>query len=134
MCIVMRDALADLNHTLSSLLSRRAAWGRRFPASVVLLGTSTPVRGCARFSRPLRDQLEAASVSAGAAGGDDRADPENVSTNELRWMQYPRYNHIAHSMATAFGASFLEVATPSALRPDGAMGGYWPTGDAKQRE
>ena len=42
----------NLNHTLSSLLWRRHAWGHREPQSVVLLGTSTPVRGCARFHAP----------------------------------------------------------------------------------
>ena len=65
----------NLNHTLTSLLSRRAAWGRKDPASVVLLGTSTPVRGCARFAHPLRDPLEAAVV---ASGGDSERDDENV--------------------------------------------------------
>ena len=121
----------NLNHTLASLLARRAAWGRHDPASVVILGASTPVRGCARFATPLRGQAEALVV---AGGGDAISDAENVSTNELRWMQYPRYNEIARGFAVAFGASFLDVAAPSALRPDGAMGGYWPKGDAKQRD
>lgn len=121
----------NLNHTLTSLLARRAAWGRRDPASVVILGASTPVRGCARYSTPLRDPLEAAII---ASGGDGDRDRENVSTNELRWMQYPRYNQLARALASALGTSFIDVAAPSALRPDGAMGGYWPAGDARQRD
>ena len=128
----------NLNHTLVSLLSRRAAYGRRNPASVVLLGASTPVRGCARFTRPLRDPIEAMTVAAGApstlSSSNGNGDTENVSTNELRWMQYPRYNTIARTLAMGLGASFIDVAAPSALRPDGAMGGYWPKGDNKQRD
>ena len=91
------------------------------PASVVILGTSTPVRTCARFRRPLG---AAEAVEIAAAGGDA---PGNVTTNELRWMEYPRYNQIARTLAVATGASFIDVAAPSALRPDGAMGGYWPS-------
>ena len=34
----------------------------------------------------------------------------------------------------SLGLSFVDVAAPSALRPDGAMGGFWPAGDAKQRD
>ena len=49
-------------------------------------------------------------------------------------MQYPRFNQVARSMATSLGASFIDVAAPSALRPDGAMGGYWPAGDSRQRD
>ena len=121
----------NLNHTLVSLLARRAAWGRRDPASVVILGASTPVRGCARYREPLRDSLEAVEIAAGGAGD---ADAENVSTNELRWMQYPRYNAIARSLAATVGATFLDVAAPSALRPDGAMGGHWPAHDSRGRQ
>ena len=43
----------NLNHTLTSLLARRAAWGHTDPATVVVLGTSTPVRGCAQYTAPL---------------------------------------------------------------------------------
>ena len=42
------------------MLRRR---GHHDPASVVLLGMSTPVRGCARFSRPL-GELEAIEIAA----------------------------------------------------------------------
>ena len=115
----------NLNHTLVSLLARRASWGHRDPASVVLLGTSTPVRGCARFKRPL-SELEAIEVAAG--GGDGGG---NVTTNELRWQQYPLFNQVARSLAVATGASFLDVTGPSALRPDGAMGGYWLKGNPR---
>lgn len=116
----------NLNHTLASLLWRRAGWGRKDPATVVLLGTSTPVRGCARFRSPL---AEAEAVAIAAGGGEPRS---NVTTNELRWMQYPHYNRIAKTLAGAFGVSFIDVSAPSALRPDGAMGGYWPDGTVKQ--
>lgn len=109
----------NLNHTLASLLARRVVWGRKNPASVVILGTSTPVRTCAKFRHPLA-AAEAVEIAAG--GG---ISPGNVTTNELRWMEYPRYNQIARTLAVATGASFIDVAAPSALRPDGAMGGYW---------
>ena len=115
----------NLNHTLASLLARRASWGHHDPASVVLLGTSTPVRGCARFSRPL-GELEAIEIAAG--GG---VSPGNVTTNELRWQQYPLFNQMARGLAVALRTSFIDVAGPSALRPDGAMGGYWPKGNVR---
>jgi hypothetical protein len=48
--------------------------------------------------------------------------------------RYARFNELARSLSTHLGASFLDVAAPSSHRPDGAMGGYWPRGDAKQRD
>lgn len=113
----------NLNHTLTSLIARRAAWGRTDPASVIVMGASTPVRGCANFRTPLTltDAIAAAAGNAGNAG-----DP---TTNELRWMQYPRLNQLSRWMTMAVGASFIDVATPSALRPDGAMGRFWPPGN-----
>ena len=104
----------SLNHTLGSLLARRAAWGRTDPASVIMLGASTPIRGCARFRAPI-SAFEAVEAAAGGDSG-------NVTTNELRWRQYPYFNQVAHTLVTAAGASFLDVAAPSAQRPDGAMG------------
>lgn len=45
---------ANLNHTLSYLLKARAAWGHAAAAaSVLLVGTTTPVAGCSRFNRPI---------------------------------------------------------------------------------
>lgn len=45
----------NLNHTLASLVAARAAWGHRSAASSVLVvGTTTPVAGCSRFSEPIR--------------------------------------------------------------------------------
>lgn len=111
----------NLNHTLSSLLKRRSEWGRHDPASVVVLGASTPVRNCERFEEPLASLANAVEAHAGAGG--NGGEP---STNELRWMEYPRYNQLARWLAAAFGASFLDVAAPSALRPDGAMARFWP--------
>jgi uncharacterized membrane protein YgcG len=122
----------NLNHTLSSLLWRRAAWGRKDPASVVLMGASTPVRGCERFHAPLAAS-DAISVAAGGQSANGEAQ-SNVTANELRWTQYARYNEIARSLAATYDASFIDVAAPSALRADGAMGGYWPAGDARQRD
>lgn len=110
----------NLNHTLSSLLQRRAGWGRHDPASVVILGTSTPIRGCARLKSPLEASLANTLISA----ADTR---ENISANELRWMQYAHYNRAARSLASAHGVSFIDVAEPSARRPDGAMARFWPS-------
>jgi len=110
----------NLNHTLHSLIARRAVWGHTDPASVVLLGTSTPVRGCARFDSPL--SLEGAIAAAAAGSGNDG----DVTSNELRWTQYARQNQHASWLARQYGASFLDVALPSAMRPDGAMGRFWP--------
>ncbi len=118
----------NLNHTLASALEARAAWGRTHPASVVVLGSTTPVRSCARYREPL--SLSRA-VEALAAGG---ADPEPPSANEERWQHYPRYNQLARWLATAAGATFVDVAAPSARRPDGAMGGFWPPGSPRQRD
>ena len=120
----------NLNHTLSSLISRRAAWGHTDPATVMLLGTSTPVRGCARFKAPLT--LTAALTAASATMGD--ANAGDVTANEMRWGQYARFNQLAKWLASSHGVSFLDVATPSALRPDGAMGGYWPAGSTRQND
>ena len=64
----------------------------------MLLGTSTPVRGCARFHAPLKTPSEYVDVAAG--GGDDSG---NVTSNELRWMQYSRFNEVARRMAEAEG-------------------------------
>ena len=125
----------NLNHTLTSLLARRAAWGHADPATVVVLGTSTPVRGCAQYTAPL-PLGEAVSAIAAAPSAQPVVDGARaqaaVSTVELRWAQYPRYNELARWMATAQGASFLDVAAPSAMRPDGAMGRFWPAGDRRQ--
>ena len=118
----------NLNHTLSSVLARRAAWGRLDPSSVVLLGSTTPVRSCARYRRPLS---LADAVAAHAAGGDE---PEPPTANELRWQHYPRYNLVASWAAAATGVSFLDVAAPSARRPDAVMGPFWPAGSSRQRD
>ena len=113
----------NLNHTLASLLWRRAAWGHKDPQSVVILGTSTPVRGCARFTAPLKASGEAIDVAAG--GGDESG---NVTSNELRWMQYARFNEVARRLAESCGTSFLDGAAPAARRPAGAVGRVLPPG------
>jgi hypothetical protein len=74
----------NLNHTLSSLLTQRTIWGHTSPASVVLLGASTPVRGCASFRNPLASVGDAVAAVAASAG--NSGEP---TTNEQRWMQYP---------------------------------------------
>jgi len=42
----------SLNHTLSYLLASRAQYGHG-SSSVLLVGTSTPVAGCSRFTKPI---------------------------------------------------------------------------------
>ena len=45
---------SNLNHTLNMVLRARSLWGHTDGASSVLLvGTSTPVAGCSRFSEPI---------------------------------------------------------------------------------
>lgn len=44
---------SNLNHTLASVLAARTAWGHSDPSSVLLVGTTTPVAGCSRFSQPI---------------------------------------------------------------------------------
>ena len=46
---------------------------------------------------------------------------ENVSTNELRWMQYPRFNQLARAFATHLGLSFVDVAAPSCNVDEAAL-------------
>ena len=113
----------NLNHTLHSLVAARAAWGRTDPSTVVVLGTSTPVRGCAGFAAPLDTD---GALRAAAAAGDVPSNAADVTSNELRWLMYARQDSHARTLARGVGASYLSVARPSAMRPDGAMGRYWP--------
>ena len=44
----------NINHTLASVIKARAAWGHAPPSeSITLVGTTTPVAGCSRFSTPI---------------------------------------------------------------------------------
>ena len=105
----------SLNHTLSLLIAARAAWGHADAASSVLLvGTSTPVAGCSRFSHPI-------SLAQYAAANYEH----RRTVDSPMWLSYSRMNLAASYVAEGAGVHFLDLAKPSAQRPDGAMARYW---------
>ena len=120
-----RDAFfaRNLNHTLSRALRMRAARGRD-PASLVLVGATIPVSGCSRFGEPIS---LAASVGTAA-----EAAPRNQYTS--RWQAMPVYNQVAHWLARSAGARFVDVAAPSAQRPDAAMARFQPNAGAMDED
>ena len=74
----------NLNHTLASTIAHRAAAGHH-PSTVTLLGATTPVSGCSRFTRPI-------SLTESLASG-----AEELPTNQYsqRWQMMPRFNQVA---------------------------------------
>ena len=95
---------SNLNHTLKSLLTARRLWGHPSPErSVLLVGTTTPVAGCSRFSAPI--DLPAAV----AAIYDHRR-----TVDSPMWLSYARMNLVASWVARGSGVHFLDVAAPSA--------------------
>jgi len=107
--------LRNLNYTLASTIAHRARFGRH-PATVTLIGTSSPVSGCSRFARPI-----SLADSLGAS-----AEERELNQYNVRWQMMPRFNRIAKWLAADLGASFLDVAAISAQRPDAAMARFWP--------
>ena len=76
--------MRNLNHTLASTIAHRAAAGHH-PSTVTLLGATTPVSGCSRYTRPI------SLTESLASGAEDQ--PTNQYTQ--RWQMMPRFNQVA---------------------------------------
>ena len=76
--------MRNLNHTLASTIAHRAAAGHH-PSTVTLLGATTPVSGCSRYTRPI-------SLTESLASGAEEQ-PTNQYTH--RWQMMPRFNQVA---------------------------------------
>ena len=107
--------MRNLNHTLTSTISHRAAAGHH-PATVTLLGATTPVPGCSRYRRPI-------SLTESLGSG---AEEQVRNQYTERWQMMPRFNQVARWLAADSGARFLDVAKLSAQRPDAAMARFMP--------
>ncbi|KAL1529190.1 hypothetical protein AB1Y20_000149 [Prymnesium parvum] len=110
----------NLNHTLSSALTARRRWGHASAASVFLVGISTPIPGCRAYDEPISLSRAVLSTSAHPRGLLNRA-----------WKEYASVNEQANWLAEALGVTFIDVALPSAMRPDGAMARFWPPSSYK---
>ena len=105
----------NFNHTLSSVLARRASLGAS-PASTIVLGASIPVPGCSRFSAPVTTAVAHAMFA--------RPDVRNLTKYYDHWRLSFQLNAVARSLATPAGAWFIDVAEPSMQRPDAAKGWF----------
>ena len=76
--------MRNLNHTLASTVAHRAAAGHD-PSTVTLLGASTPVSGCSRYTQPI-------SLTESLASGAEEQ-PTNQYTQ--RWHMMPRFDQVA---------------------------------------
>ena len=105
----------NLNHTLSALITRRAELGHASPTqSMLLLGTTTPVSGCSRFDAPI-------SLDTYVRANYDH----RRHVDSPMWLDYARMNGLAKWLASSHRIHFLDLAAPSAMRPDGAMARFW---------
>ena len=114
----------NLNHTLAHLLHARKAVGQEPPeASVLLMGTTTPVAGCSRFAEPI------SLAQYVRANYDHRR-----TVDSPMWLSYARMNGLASWLGRSHGVRFLDLAAPSAMRPDGAMARFWPSAGARKED
>ena len=104
----------NFNHTLSTVLARRAAAFGASAASTIVLGASIPVPGCSRFTAP----ASAAAAHAVYA----RPDVRNLTNYYDHWRLSFELNAVARALVTSAGAWMLDVAEPSLQRPDAARG------------
>jgi len=111
-----------LNSTLSHLVKARARWGHA-PASAIVLSAPVPIPACRKYKKPL---TLAEALVARLEFAPER-DPQfaqsmahiPVSLLEL-WQQMFEANAVLQWTAGSYGASFLDVAPISMMRPDGA--------------
>jgi hypothetical protein len=113
----------SLNYTLTRLVDARRRWGHA-PASVIILGAPVPIPACRRYKRPLTlTEALAARLDYHAANRDSKfarvMEKFPVSLLEL-WQQLFEANAVLQWTAGSFGASFVDVAPISMMRPDAA--------------
>ena len=99
--------MRNLNHTLASTIAHRAAAGHH-PSTVTLLGATTPVSGCSRYTRPI-------SLTESLASGAEEQ-PTNQYTH--RWQMMPRFNQAATAATHISSVHRLRPSTcDNPLRP-----------------
>ena len=140
--------MASFNHTLASSTAARIAGRQRaiartagtaaqpqladsayrsdIAATTFVVGPSMPVPMCSRYVDggpvELGDAVEAYTKALSGAGGERRFDTHG----HIRfWQLNPSINEAGRWLAQAHGAAFLDVATPSLLRPDAARGIFY---------
>uniref|UniRef100_A0A7S4FA89 Trichome birefringence-like C-terminal domain-containing protein n=1 Tax=Chrysotila carterae TaxID=13221 RepID=A0A7S4FA89_CHRCT len=112
----------NLNNTLAHLIAHRRTQGFNSTSSVVLVGPSVPVPGCAHVQRPQR-VAEALRLEAFAAG---------TAQYGPSWWHNARVNQLSTWLAASHGVSYLDVAARSIQRADTAMKS-WPVIDRWRR-
>ena len=87
----------NLNHTLKSLITARSLWGHHDPGTVLVVGTTTPVAGCSRFSSPI------SLATFTRANYDHRrtVSSPTLALNQPAPLAYPELNVEQHGEAIA---------------------------------
>ena len=111
-----------INYTCSRAVEARRHWGHA-PTSTILLGAPVPIPGCRRYKKPL------SLAQALAARAEYTPELEPLFAQTLHkfpvslldlWQQLFEANTVLQWTASSIGASFLDVAPISMMRPDGS--------------